>query len=159
LHFGALNHVECRDALLIVMLFFTGSAAYGQDLPTRVEISVVRSTVKNNEEFPVSTTIRNVGRDEQSLQIWSCSYPEQWTADNPDVHIIGAACRKNDVILVGLKPGDAYERTLSIHIGIAAENRTQKSVTFRLGFESATSKKTDIASPIWSNAITVNVTE
>jgi hypothetical protein len=148
-----------RDALLIVMLFFTGMAALSQDLPMRVEIRLAQSTVKNNEEFPISTTIRNVGRDEQLLQIWSCSYPQQWTADNPAVHITGASCKKNDVIRVRLKPGEVYERTVSIHIGFASDHRAQKSVAFRLGFEPITSEKTGITSPIWSDGVRINVTQ
>jgi hypothetical protein len=148
-----------RDAWLIMMLLLTEVAAYGQHLPMTVEIGVAQSSVKNNEEFPVSTTVRNVGRDAQSLQIWSCSYPEQWTRDNPAVHIPGAACKKNDVIRVRLKPGEAYEETLSIGIGVTAEHRSQKSITFRLGFVPANPEKTGAASPIWSNAITVKVTE
>jgi hypothetical protein len=148
-----------RDALPIVMLLFVGIAAYGEDLPVTVEIRVAQSTVKKNQEFLVSTTVRNVGKDEESLQIWSCSYPEQWTTDNLAVHIIGAACRKNDVIQVKLKPGESYERALSIYIDVAVEHRASKPVTFRLGLERATSKKTGIASPLWSNAVTVNVTE
>jgi len=146
-----------RALILILVLFFAGMATYGQDSPTRAEIKVAQSTVKNNEEFSVYTSIRNVGRDEQSVPLWSCSYPEQWTADNPAVHIAGAACKKNDVVQVRLKPGEAYERTLLVRIG--AEHRAQRWVTFRLGFEPPDHEKTGTASRIWSNAITVNVTE
>lgn len=155
-HMGK-NHPR-RGALLVLMLFlFIGMAAYGEDCPMRVGIRVTQSTVNNNGEFLVSTTIRNVSRDEQSLEVWSCSYPQQWTANNPAVHITSVACKKNDVIRVRLKPGEAYERTLSIHIGVAAEHRAQNSVAFRLGFEPVTSEGT--GSHIWSNVITVNVTE
>jgi len=123
----------------------------------KVEISVAQSTTKSNEEFAVSTSIRNVSSDEQSLQIWSCSYPWQWTTDNPAVHITDTSCKKNDVIHVRLKPNEAYERTLSIHVGIVVEHLAQRPVTFRLRFKSATSDKTPY--PIWSNAITINLTE
>lgn len=132
--------------------------ACGHDLPMRVEISVAQSTVKNNEEFSLSTTIRNVSKNEQSLQIWSCSYPDQWSADNPAVHITGASCDKNDIIRIRVKPGEAHERTLSIRVSIDAEHSAQKTVTFRLAFEPVTSEKTGIASRIWSNVITLNVT-
>jgi len=144
---------------LIAALFCAGIAACGQDSPTRVEIKVAQSTVKNNQEFLVSTTLRNVGTDEQSMRIWSCSYPQQWIADNPAVHIAGAACKKNDVFRVRLKPGETYERALSIHIKVAAQRLAQKPVTFRLGFEPANYEKTGVGSPLWSNAITVDVTE
>lgn len=123
----------------------------------RVEISVAQSTIKNNEEFSLSTTIRNVDKDEQSLQVWSCSYPQQWTTDNPAVHITDASCKKNDIIRIRLKPGEAHERTLSIHISIDADHSAQKTVAFRLAFEPVTSEKTAIAARIWSNAITLNV--
>ena len=148
-----------REELLILMLFFSGVAAYGKDLPMTVEIKVAQATVKNNEDFPVSTTIRNVDKDDQSLRIWSCSYPQQWTADNPAVHITNASCKKNDVILIRLKPGETYERMLSIQIVVAADLRAQKSLVFRLRFEPVTSQKTGDFSPVWSNSVTVSVTE
>src|SRR5271167_4962264 len=87
----------------LLLAIFAQVAAYSQDLPIRVEIKVAQLAVKNDDEFPVSTTIRNMSAEEQSLQIWSCSYPEQWTSDNPVVHITPASCDKNDVIFVRLK--------------------------------------------------------
>jgi len=150
----------CRRAVLPVILsFFMGSPAYGLDAAVKVEIRVVQSPVKNNEEFPISTAIRNVGGGQQTLGIWSCSYPEQWTADNPAVHIAVAACNKNDVVTVKLKPGEAYERTLSIHIETVAKHHEQKPITFRLGFQSASRMKTQDNPVVWSNALTVSVLE
>lgn len=141
-----------------VLSIFIGSVAQGQGSLARVEIKTARSTVANNEEFSVSTTIRNVSRGEQSFGIWSCSYPEQWTADNLAVHITPASCKKNDVIRVTLRPGEVYERDLSIRIGIVGKNRPQQAVIFRLGFKSAPpDEKTALVFPIWSNAMTVNV--
>lgn len=146
-----------RNALLMVMLFFAGMAAYGQDLPIRVEINVAQLTVKNNQEFPVSTTIRNVGRAELSLQIGSCSYPRQWIADNPAIRVASGYCMKDSITRVTLRSGEAYQRVFSMYVGVAAEQRNQKSVTFRLGFEPADRGKG--TSPIWSNPLTLNVIE
>jgi len=130
-----------------------------QDLPLRVEIRLAQaqSTVKHKAPFSLSTIIRNVGTQAQSLQIWSCSYPQQWIADNPAVHIMGVSCKKNDLIRTTLKPQEAYERPL--HVGIAAEHPAHGSLAFRLAFEPVTSESSGTASPIWSNALTVVVTE
>lgn len=140
-----------------MILIFTGVTAHGEASSIIVDIKMVDSTVKRNDDLPVSTTIRNVGTKEQSLQIWSCSYPEQWIVDNPIVHITAVSCNKNDVVHVRLKPGEAYERALSIRIERSAEHQDQKSVTFRLGFKPDISEKTGLLSPIWSNAITLRV--
>jgi hypothetical protein len=37
-------------ALVIMLMFFSGTAAYDQDLFMRVEIAVAQSTANNNEE-------------------------------------------------------------------------------------------------------------
>jgi hypothetical protein len=144
-------------AVVVFVSLFTGAATYGQDFPLRVTISATQSTVEKNKDFPVSTAIRNVSEDEQSLPIWSCSFPDQWTADNPVVRIQGAQCMKNDVIRFELKPGQAYERELSIHVGLAAGYHTPAVVTFRLQFEPASYQNMTFVSPVWSNALTVNV--
>lgn len=145
--------------LLLFILFFTGVTAHSEASSIIVDIKMANSTVKGNEDLPVSTSVRNVGAKDQSLQIWSCSYPEQWIVDNPIVHIPAVSCQKNDVVHVRLKPGEAYKRALSIHIERSAEHQVQKSVTFRLGFKPDISEKTGLPSPIWSNAITLSVIE
>lgn len=149
-----------RCAALILMVLI-GIAAYARNLSTKpdliVEITVSDSAVRKNQAFPVHTIIRNAGQREQSLQVWSCSYAEQWLTDNPAIQIIGDSCNKNDVIRVTLKPGEGYKRDLSIRVVFPAEPRARKSVSFCLGFEPAVSEKAGTASPIWSKAITVSM--
>ena|SRR5947209_11703351 len=81
-----------------------------------IEIKPKQATVKNSQDFSVGTTIRNTGKEDQQLEIWSCSYPEQWIVDNPIVHIMAVSCKKNTVVHVRLKPGEAYDRALSVRI-------------------------------------------
>jgi len=153
--FEGLNKYLLPLAMLLSMSLAT--IAYSQGSPLTVEIQPAQSTVKNDQDFLVATTIRNVGRDEQSLQIWSCSYPTQWKADKPSVHLRQVPCKKNSLEHVILKPGEAYERTLSIRVG-AANKDEQESIAFRLGFEPAGDAASSV-SLIWSNSVTVNVTD
>ncbi len=146
-----------KKRALLICILLTSIAVFGQALSKSflVEIRMAQSKIKNSEEVTVDTTIRNVSSDEQSLQVWSCSYPEQWITDNPLVHIAPVSCNKNYVVRVRLKPGKVYERTLSIYIGATRE----KSTTFRLGFRPVTSQKTGATPLIWSNPLKVNITE
>jgi hypothetical protein len=145
--------------LLILILFSTGVTAHGEASSIIVDIKVASFTVKADEYLPVSATIRNVGTKEQSLQMWSCSYPEQWAVDNPIIHLMAVSCNKNVVVHVRLKPDEAYEMAVSIYIERSAEHQVQKSVTFRLGLKPNIFEKTGLPSPIWSNAITLRVIE
>ena len=147
-----------KSVLLAAMLFVTATAIfYGEDSSLNVEIKPVPAVVKSGQEFSVNTKVKNVGREDQSLQIWSCSYPEHWTADNPSVHVEGVECEKNGLMDVRLKPGEAYEKALSLRVWVASR-LSEESVTFRLGFAPwiRATKRADRPN-IWSNAVTVNV--
>ena len=113
--------------------------------------------VKSGEEFSVTTRVKNAGRADQQLEIRSCSYPEHWIADNPSVHVEGVECEKNGLVNVKLKPGEVYEKALTLRVWVAPE-LSEESVTFRIGFAPwiRATKRADRAN-IWSNSITVNV--
>ncbi len=117
-----------RGVLLIAMLFLTGTAVHAQGLPLTVKIIATEPTVNNNENFFISTIIQNIGADDHSLLIWSCSYPDQWTADKPTVHITSVSCEKNYIMQIQLKPEQSYQRALAVKIRL--EGSTHTSVTF-----------------------------
>ena len=94
--------------VLAAILFFT-AMAYGQDSPLKAEIKTTQAVVKNIQDFVVSTKVENVGKEDQLLHIAECSYPEQWTADNPSVHVKQVFCKKNPLIDIRLKPGEALK--------------------------------------------------
>jgi hypothetical protein len=156
-HEANMGNRHCgRDTLLILGLSLTGMTSRGDDLPMRVEIKLAQLAVRNNEEFSVSTVVRNISGGAQSLQVWSCSYSEQWTPDNSAIRLTPAACKKNDIVQVRLGPGEVYQRTLSARIRLA-EPRIPGPVTFRLEFRPGGSEKTGVS--LWSNAITAEVEE
>jgi hypothetical protein len=168
--------------LSIALLFcFGGLAVYGQSSPLQLEIKLAQTVVQNNEDFSVSTVIRNTSSAEQSLQVLHCCYSAQWTADNPLVHVDCAeSCMKNIPWKVTLKPGEAYKKTVLARVALAAGTGQPESVTFRMGFQS-NSYKTEPVAPlpwgisatngttqtrqmihdtpqIWSNAVMISVT-
>lgn len=152
---------KCRLIRLLWLMALpvsTEIAAYGQAAPISVSVRLVQSQVKNRAELLVATSIRNDGTAEQSLQVWSCSYPKQWRTDNPAIHIPDVPCKKNDLIRLKLKAGEVYERELSLEIRLDAAGHAPPAVTFRLGLDaSAVYEKPELASPIWSNAITASL--
>lgn len=142
------------------MFFFTSTAiCYGEESSLDVEIKPLSATAKSGQLFSVNTKVKNVARRDQELDIWSCSYPEHWTADNPAVLVEGVECEKNALLHVILMPGEAYERALSLRVW-AASKLSEEAVAFRLAFTPwiKAAAHADRAN-IWSNAVTVNVKE
>jgi hypothetical protein len=134
-------------------------AAYGQDSPFKVEIKLAQPKVNNYESFSVATAIRNMSSVEQSLDIWSCSYPTQWVSNNSSVHVNLVSCKKNDLLQVKLKPGEACERSVTIRIQLEPGDGKPESATFLMGFKSATFVTGQSNLPLWSNPVTVTVTK
>jgi hypothetical protein len=142
--------------LVVLCSIATGHAG---ELSLQIAIDLTQSTVGKDQDLPVATTIRNVGTTDQSLWIWSCSYPKHWVSDNASVRIKDVGCKKNFLSHVSLKPGEKYERVLSTHIHITDDKEHQKSLRFRLGFKPVTSKITDVVPIIWSNVASIQITE
>lgn len=142
-----------------LLLCFGGLAAYGQSSPIVAEIRPAQASVKNNEDFSVSTSLRNTSNSEQSLEVLYCGYSVQWVTDNPSVHVDFAegGCMHNFPHKTVLKPGEAYERALSVHVELASGNGQLESVTFRLGFQDENTPTVPTVPRIWSNAVTVSV--
>jgi hypothetical protein len=142
----------------MVLFLNMASMANGQRSSLKIEIKTEQTVVRNLEDFNVSTKVRNVGRESQDLFIWSCSYSKHWRADSPTVHVKPVSCRKNALMKTQIKPGDVYERTLSIEIVLPAAGLSEQPITFRLGFEPLTEAEVgQLLAPLWSNPIAVKV--
>jgi hypothetical protein len=153
-----MNKLKVLSSALLFCL--TGLTAYCQGSPLKIEITTAKSAVKNDEEFSVNTVIRNTGRNDQVLAILDCCYSMLWVADNPSVYVdCGEACMNNSLYEMKLKPGDSYEKTVLVHVEPLIGDAPYQQATFRLGFRNDT-EGTQSPNPlrIWSNAVTVNVT-
>ncbi len=155
--------MRIRNVLAISLLFCSARwIVYGQDSSFQAVIKVTRTVVRDNETFFLVTAIRNASGVEQSLDVWDCSYPTQWTSDNPLVHINGVDCLQNSLAKIKLKPGSAYERVVPVHIEHQAHHSGRKSVTFRLRYGTAAYFGTRESLPgvksNWSNSVTIVVT-
>jgi hypothetical protein len=117
---------------------------------------VTQTVIKNNEIFSVDTVIRNAGSVEQSVTVWTCSYPSQWKADNPAVHVNDVACMQNVPSPVKLKAGGTYRRSVSIHVQLADDKTAGKQVIFRLAYTEHAYFLTN-KPLLWSNPVTVTV--
>jgi len=155
-----------RSVLTTVLLICSaGSGSYGQSSPLRAEIELTRISVKNNEVFSVSTTIRNVSGEEQSLTTLDCGYSYQWTADNPLLRSGAESCLQNALSTIRLGPGGSYKRKVRVSALLRAGSDPKQAVTFRLGFVNDDGPMTQrpgvraaTAPRLWSNAVTVTVT-
>ena len=149
-----------RTGVFSVMLFcFVAMVAYGQDSFIRVEIKPEHAKVNNYVAFPVATTIRNTGAAEQSVKVWSCTFPTQWVADNPLVHVNLVGCKKNELVVVKLNSGKVLKKVLSVRVELDPGGDPVESATFRLGFKAATFETGQENVPIWSQPVTVRVTK
>src|SRR5258708_18255991 len=139
------------------LLLLPPVASARDDSQLKIEITPLQDSLKNTQALPVNTKIRNIGHSDRRLQVWSCSYPEMWRSDNPAVTVEQVSCKKNDLHNVTLKPGEAYARELSVRVSVTALELAPEFVTFRLGFAPSFLLKEPPV--IWSNAVTVSVTE
>ena len=98
------------------MMLFLSCSCYAEESALRVEIKSGQKSVKTGESFEVTTKIVNISQKDQHLQIWSCSYSDNWATDNPFVHLNGESCDKNFVGNVLLKRGEVYKNRLSLRI-------------------------------------------
>ncbi len=149
--------------LTTLILFFMGSLGYGQDSGLRVEIKPEQTTVKNDEEISVMTKIINTSHTDQHLQIWGCSYYDNWSVDSPFIKLQDWPCEKNPINDVVLKPKEKYENKLSLKITVPAEEVLVKQINFRLGFkpwwELTKGNIIPNSSVVWSNPITIKIKE
>ena len=146
-----------KGKVIALLCCVAGLIAYGQDSPLKVEIKLAHAAVNNFEPFSVATSIRNTGKEEQTLDIWSCSYPTQWAADTPSVRVNLVSCKKNDLLHITLKPGEACERPLLIRVELPGGNSSPEPLTFRLGFTAAAFATGQQNAPIWSDPAIVTV--
>ena len=124
----------CARALCCTFTFFSATAAtYAEALPLKVEIEAP-AVSPNGREFYVIARVLNTGKDEQTLHIESCSYTDDWKADNPLIlGPLAINCGQNHVVDARLKPDKFVEQKLLIRIRIV-EKFEEQPVTFRLGF-------------------------
>jgi hypothetical protein len=125
-----------------------------------VQVKTARTTVKNNEEISVSTSIRNTGETETRILVWACAFPSEWTVDKPWIDIYQPNCLAEDRVLINLKRGEVYRRVVQVYV--RAVDVYQKEVTFRMGFGnrlfSEDQKHNSKAEAVWSNPVTLTVT-
>ena len=148
-----------KNLILTLILFLISSVGYTQDSALRVEIKPEQKSVKNGEEVSVMTKIINTSHKDQHLQVWSCSYYDNWIVENPFVKLEKWPCNKNFITEVVLKPGKTYENKLSLRIDVPAEKILVGKVTFRLGFKTASGPSNPLTeSPIIrSNSVTLSI--
>jgi hypothetical protein len=130
-----------------------------QPLDLKVEISLAdKVAIVTGDQLLVLTTIKNEGSAEQTIGVWSCSYPRQWESDNAQIQVPDVPCKKNDVFEVRLGSGQSYTRNLMVRIRPAQSKDISSAVTFRLGFKPFIARRSSPI-PIWSNPITVHTAE
>ena len=124
-----------------MMVLFFSCTSYAQESGLRVEIKNELASVQPNTSFEVTTKITNTGLQDQSLQVWPCSYSDNWTTDSPFVYLDQQECDKNGILNVLLKSHEVYERKLSLKItNLPAREIMVNEITFILGFMQANLK-------------------
>jgi hypothetical protein len=143
-------------AALIWLSFLTAAFAY----PLDIEISVSKKS-----PLTISTTLKNISREDQKVSVWFCSYGWSWVASGPEIIVGAESCRKNPLENIHLKPGQEYKRDLAISFSSSAK---AGPLYLRMGFSPAgkwtgpriglDSKRYELDGIIWSHPITVNIT-
>lgn len=152
--------MRVREMLISSSLFcLSACTAVGQVQALRAEIDLTQTVVLNNEDLPVTATIRNTGTAEETLVVWSCSYPAQWRPDKPTIKNQGVDCMQNVPGRIRLKPGETYTRR--VHLRAELRSPDRRSITFRLGYGTdayfGTAELAPKSPAIWSNVVTVDI--
>ncbi|MCA9399448.1 MAG: hypothetical protein KC618_06840, partial [Candidatus Omnitrophica bacterium] len=127
---------KIKEILLILMFLFLINVpcSTADESSLKVEISQKGSIEENeffNGLFVVSTQITNIGKEDQTINEWSCSYGLSWAANIPEILTGLEMCARNVPGNITLKPNETYTRDLSISVNADAD---QKLLTFSLGF-------------------------
>jgi hypothetical protein len=140
----------------------TANVALAAPVPVlKVTVAAKLQSVDNGAILPVTTQIRNAGKETQTLRILSCAYYAHWKIDNPSVRVDEIMCTRNPLRNVRLGPGESYKRDLNLRVNLQPDASLHGSITFRLGFidgAQAAANTTD-QTLIWSNAVTVKVVQ
>lgn len=142
-------------SFLVTFCFcFPGTILGEQDPLLKIQAFPDQNSVKSGMMFLVHVQAVNSSSG-ASTDFWSnsCSYEKHWVTDNSGVLIQSWTCTENTLEEITLDPGESYEKNIILYI----PNRSETGpVTFRLGFKRM-SENGDIAEPLWSNQVTMNV--
>ncbi|MFH1800464.1 MAG: protease inhibitor I42 family protein [Candidatus Omnitrophota bacterium] len=131
-----------------------GPTVWAEDSLLKIQVLPDQNSVKVGMMFLVHVQVTNSSSD-TSVEFWSnsCSYEKHWVTDNAEVLIQSWTCNENTLEQITLDPGDVYEKNIILYI--PNKDKTEP-VTFRLGFQRM-SEDGDIAEPLWSDPITMDV--
>src|SRR4051812_5181642 len=85
-----------------------------------IDASLAPGTVHRGEAFGVRVRITNTSGAPQKFRIMSCSWPEQWRSNDPQIASLGWSCDKNFETTLELAPGAIDTRTLQLTAASAA---------------------------------------
>ena len=146
--------------LIIVLLQLAtwGKVTWCQEFKAEIHVSPIQ--VKLDTPFLVDTAIRNIDKDQQTIEICPCTYPSQWVADNQSIRVHDFACLQSTLKRITLKPGQAYKNSFLVE-ALSSKTGPTRDITFRLGYGTKAArgewKPWPTIPPIWSNAVTVVV--
>ncbi len=135
-------------------LCFSGTVVRAEDSLLKIQVLPDQNSVKGGMMFLVHVRVANSSTD-TSIEFWSnsCSYEKHWVTDNAGVLIQSWTCNENKLEQVTLGPSNAYEKNIILYI---PKSDKTEPVTFRLGFKRM-SEDGDVAEPLWSDSVTMNV--
>jgi len=117
--------------------------------PLTVTVQSRRTQVRLREPFDVVLRVVNSSKAPQTFRTMSCSWDEHWKANTDRLDWSRWECTVNYPKTVTLKPGEAYEKTLSLFV---VKGEPQEKVAFKMGFTPIESKQT-----YWSGEVTIRV--
>ena len=103
----------------------------------KIEAEIKQDSLKRDDRaavlvFNIVAKVQNVSNKEIELSAYSCSYMDDWITDNKSVDPEFINCKKNGLYAFVLKPGEIYERPLTMRIPVSV---TIEDVHFKLGYK------------------------
>lgn len=157
---------------IILLSIFAGSVlttiCYASSLKIEISLnehSPLKQFDKDPTSLAIATKITNISDNEQKIPVWLCSYGSSWVASSPAIVTGLESCTKNFPTDVVLKPKESYSRDLMVAVSSKAK---AGSLTFHMGFNLKNdwfgtrigigSNKETLTDVIWSNPITIEIT-
>jgi RNA polymerase sigma factor (sigma-70 family) len=117
--------------------------------PLTVTVQSRRTQVRLREPFDAVLRVVNSSKAPQTFRTMSCSWDQHWKANTDRLDWSRWVCTVNYPKSVTLKPGEAYEKTLSLFV---VKGEPEDKVAFKMGFTPIDSKQT-----YWSGEVTIRV--
>jgi hypothetical protein len=107
-----------------------------------------------SDQFKLALRVENISKETVSFESATCSWDTEWKTSTKSVHWEGWPCFSNILYTVKLKPGETYEKSLTMRL---TPGDPVDKVSFKMGFTPRKLTPKSDKEIFWSNEITIQI--